>query len=451
MSRDNDVRATGPVVLLAGLIVIASMTVTVTKSLTSTITSLDSADVLRTCAAFALFIAVGEVMRLTLPGGRQSAPLASAGALAFALLPEWAGPDGEFGVPMALAVTVVTVGSVIGSVPRAFARRSVMAEELARRVVATVVASYLFHIMLQWLVGNGFTQGNERGDGSPYAMAQPGWMAAAMALAAAAASTIDALLAAGLRSSSDRVPFRTAVVDEARALIGIASAIAATGVLIALSYPKMHLWALPIFAVPLLLTQFSFRRYATIQATYLQTIRSLSKVTEVGGYTETGHSRRVSRLAVTVGREMGMSQRDLDDLEYAALMHDIGQLSLSDPIPGGATTMVSPLDQRQIAELGGGIIRQAGVLDKVADIVERQSDPYRPHRGQLDAELPLESRIIKAVNAYDDLVGASMESDRKMQALERLSLGTDREFDPAVVDTLADIIERESTFAFPSR
>mgnify|MGYP003453253490 CR=1 FL=1 len=47
--------------------------------------------------------------------------------------------------------------------------------------------------------------------------------------------------------------------------------------------------------------------------------------------------------------------RDLDDLEYAALMHDIGQLSLSDPIPGGATTMVSPLDQRQIAELGGGI------------------------------------------------------------------------------------------------
>ena len=70
------------------------------------------------------------------------------------------------------------------------------------------------------------------------------------------------------------------------------------------------------------------------------------------------------------------------------------------------------------------------MLDRVADIVERQSDPYRPHRGQLDADLPLESRIIKAVNAYDDLVGASLESDRKLQALERLALGTDREFDP---------------------
>ena len=58
----------------------------------------------------------------------------------------------------------------------------------------------------------------------------------------------------------------------------------------------MRLWAIPVFVVPLLLTQFSFRRYAGIRQTYAQTIRSLSRVTEVGGYTETGHSRRVSEL-----------------------------------------------------------------------------------------------------------------------------------------------------------
>jgi response regulator RpfG family c-di-GMP phosphodiesterase len=203
-----------------------------------------------------------------------------------------------------------------------------------------------------------------------------------------------------------------------------------------------------VFAVPLLLTQFSFRRYATIEATYLQTIRSLAKVTEVGGYTETGHSRRVSILSKAVAREMGLSERDLMDLDYAALMHDIGQLSLTDPIPGGATTMVAPVDQRRIAELGAEVIRQAGVLDRAALIVERQADPYRPHRGTQDDTLPLESRIIKVVNAYDDLVGASVESDRKLRALERLQLGIDREYDPAVVDTLARIIERQSEYAY---
>ncbi|HET8971609.1 MAG TPA: HD domain-containing phosphohydrolase, partial [Candidatus Nanopelagicales bacterium] len=207
------------------------------------------------------------------------------------------------------------------------------------------------------------------------------------------------------------------------------------------------LWAIPVFAAPLALTQFSFRRYATIRATYLQTIRALSRVTEVGGQTETGHSRRVSRLAVSIGRELGLPERDLLDLEYAALMHDIGQLSMVEPIPGGATTMVSLADQRRIAGLGAAVIRQAGVLERVATIVERQADPYRP-AGSEDVDLPLESRIIRTVNAYDDLVGASLELDRKQQAVERLQLSTTRDHDPRVVDVLSRIVERQAAYAY---
>ena len=52
------------------------------------------------------------------------------------------------------------------------------------------------------------------------------------------------------------------------------------------------------------------------------------------------------------------------------------------------------------------------------------------------------------VNAYDDLVGASMESDRKLRALECLQLGIDREYDPDVVDTLSRIIQRQSEYAY---
>ena len=429
MTPERELRAAGPLLVAAGLAVVAAVAFTVSTGLTG----VD----LKVCVAFTAFIALGEVLRITLPGGRQTAPLAAAGSLAFALLPAFNGaaiaPTAELAV--ALAVTVVTVGSVVGAFPRALVGRGMHLDELARRVLTTLFAAALFRPMLPYL--------------EPKTSADPAWeLALGMSFAAVLAAVIDAVLAAAVRSSQSRAPFRTAIVDEFRALVGISSAIAATGVLIALAAPIMGYWALPVFAVPLLLTQFSFRRYATIEGTYLQTIRSLSKVTEVGGYTETGHSRRVSRLAVTVGREMGVSERDLTDLEYAALMHDIGQLSLTEPIPGGATTMVAPVHQRRIAELGAEVIRQTGVLDRVADIVERQADPYRPYRGQLDADLPVESRIIKAVNAYDDLVGASLESDRKLQAVERLQLGIDREFDPTVVDTLARIVERQTEYAY---
>src|ERR1700723_4494517 len=121
----------------------------------------------------------------------------------------------------------------------------------------------------------------------------------------------------------------------------------------------MGLAAVAVFAAPLLVTQVALRRYAEIRATYLQTVRALARSTEVGGYVEAGHSARVSRLAVAVGRELGMPEAALLELEYAALMHDIGQLSLADAVPGGATVLVSRADQQRIAELGADVIQQA--------------------------------------------------------------------------------------------
>jgi response regulator RpfG family c-di-GMP phosphodiesterase len=181
----------------------------------------------------------------------------------------------------------------------------------------------------------------------------------------------------------------------------------------------------------------AFRRYAGIRATYLQTVRSLARVTEVAGYVEAGHSRRVSRLAVAVGRGLGLPEPELLDLEYAALMHDIGQLSLRDPIPGGATVLVSPADQDRIAEFGSDVIMRAGVLDDVAELVRCQAWPARGH----NPAPPLGSRIIKAANAFDDIVGSSTDRDRSAAAIDRMRLDPVG-YDARVVETLRDVAGR---------
>ena len=246
-----------------------------------------------------------------------------------------------------------------------------------------------------------------------------------------------------MRAGADRAPFVAVLRNEVRAQAGIGSAIGATGALIALAASIMGVWALPVFVVPLLLTQFSFRRYAAIRESSLQTIRALSRVTELGGYTEAGHSRRVSQMAVAVGRELGMSDADLRDLEYAALMHDIGQLSLAEPIPGGATVVAAPADQRRIADLGADVIRQTGVLDAVAHD-RRRSRPSPTAAPTTSGAVTCRSpaRIIKAVNAYDDLVGESYETRSRLDALERLRLGMAYEYDPTVVESLSKTVER---------
>ena len=189
--------------------------------------------------------------------------------------------------------------------------------------------------------------------------------------------------------------------------------------------------------------QFAFRRYSFIKRTYQQTIRSLSRMTEVAGLTETGHASRVSDLAVAVGRELRMNEQDLEALEYAALMHDLGQLSLPHSVYNGATVLAPLAEQQEIARLGAEIIRQTAVLDTVATFVEAQANPYRSRAGDA-VEPPLGSRIIKAVNAYDDVVGDTRDSVARLRALEQLQMGIAYDYDPRVVDALDKVLSRSA-------
>jgi putative nucleotidyltransferase with HDIG domain len=267
-----------------------------------------------------------------------------------------------------------------------------------------------------------------------------------MVVAVVVIMLLDACLGAIMRAAREHAPLTPVVRDDLRDLAGLGSAIASTGILIALAARPMGLLAVPVFLAPLLLTQFAFRRYATVRATYHQTVRALSRVTEIGGYTETGHSVRVAELASAMGRQLGLGERDLRDLEYAALLHDIGQLSLTEPIPGGATVMATRGEQRRIADLGAEVVRQAEVLDAVATIVEQQAEPYRRAQesvlGDEPGGVPMASRIIKVANAYDDLVGDVAGRVRRQQALERLQLGVAYDYDPRVVAALRRVIER---------
>jgi HD-GYP domain-containing protein (c-di-GMP phosphodiesterase class II) len=248
---------------------------------------------------------------------------------------------------------------------------------------------------------------------------------------------IDALVSSLIRADDVGAKFSVAMLDEIRLQWPMGLAVGASTIITVFSTKAMGLWVLAVFTPPLLVTQVAFRRYAGIRATYLQTVRSLARVTEVAGYVEAGHSRRVSRLALAVGRGLGMPEPDLLALEYAALMHDIGQLSLRDPIPGGATVLVSAADQDRIAELGADVIRVAGVLDHVADLVQCQSWPASGH----EPPPPLGSRIIKAANAFDDMVGGSIDRNKSAAALDRLRLDP-VQYDAGVVEALAEVAGR---------
>ncbi|WP_405572613.1 HD-GYP domain-containing protein [Streptomyces sp. NBC_01167] len=373
--------------------------------------------------AFGALIVVGELARWGAgPGEREPAPIGAAGALAYALLGECAGRDTSHGVLQVVAVVVAA--ALVGAVLHVARGRGPALDHVARRVLTVGFAAVCF----QPLYNSGELE-RRLGQGPYYAL----FLLVLLLLTA----LCDAVLAAAMLRARTGFPYGPLLRDELRAILGIGSAVCATGAVMALAVAVAGLWALPVFCVPLLLTQLSFRRYAAVRTTYRQTIASLARATEIAGYTRPGHARRVASLSTAVGRELGLTGGDLTVLEYAALMHDIGQLSLVDPVPDGATTLLPVPEQRRIALLGGAVVRQTGVPSAVAVavVVERQADPYR--------EQPLPARIVRAVNAYDDLTGGSGRSaGGALGALERLRLGTGQDYQPEVVESLARVLAR---------
>jgi len=376
----------------------------------------------RAALAFGGFIAFGELFRLALPGGREAAPIAMVGAMAYAMLLALPAEYGAVTYDALLVVAVAAIGMTVGALPHIAAGRSAGLTGMCTRLVAVSCVAFIFRPIVS--AGFGYHV----------------WLVLQVAVVALVFSVgwlVDTLVGALIRADDVGARFSVAIRDELRLQWPLGLAVGASVIIAVFGVMQMGLMELLVFIGPLLVTQLAFRRYAGIRATYLQTVRSLARVTEVAGYVEAGHSRRVSRLAVAVGRGLGLAEPELLALEYAALMHDIGQLSLSEPIPGGATLLVSPADQERIAELGAAVIGEAGVLDDVAELVRYQSRPARGH----EAAPPLGSMIIKAANAFDDMVGSSTDRNRSAAALERMRLDP-VEYDAGVVAVLAEVAGR---------
>ena len=421
----------GTAVLVAGVLV-GCLGIAVTASQ-------GGIDRLPVAGLFFTMVFVGELIRVNLPNERDTAPLGGSAAVGYSLL-LFLGPGrGHPAEHSAYAViAVVALASCAAIALQSGLDRDPRTLDVARRVLVCAAIAGIFR----------GTQLPQLHSLTPFGwkLSDSGLPVLAMIVAVMAGGALDVMIAGLARAERERAPLLPTLRNEFLAYSGIGFSMAAIGMLTALGIAIIGMWTLPIIAVPLLVTQFSFRRYAAIRRTYRQTIRALSRVTEVGGYVEPGHSRRVTRLAVAIGREFGLREEDLLDLEYAALMHDIGQLSLSESIPRGSTLHVAPAERRRIAAMGADVIRSTGALERVATIVATQAHPYRRMRETLDAEVPLEARIIRAASAYDDLVTASesVGSEAAWNALERLRMGMAYEYDPRVVEALTRVLEKNS-------
>lgn len=207
----------------------------------------------------------------------------------------------------------------------------------------------------------------------------------------------------------------------------------AGGALFGLAWSVMGLWAVAVAILPYAFAHTAFERYSSTRVTYGQTIKALAQIPEVAGLAPLGHSTRTSDIAVAIAQEIGLKPTAVTELEYAALMHDVGRITLNEP-----AILRAGFTDEDIARWGAQIIAEAPYLQRVSELVRLQHRPYRSPGVEFDPDIPMTSKIIKVASAYDQ---AQIEEGLSpVESLERIHQGSAYEFDPRVAASLRRVL-----------
>jgi putative nucleotidyltransferase with HDIG domain len=222
----------------------------------------------------------------------------------------------------------------------------------------------------------------------------------------------------------------------------------ALGACAALVYLRVGPWGLVLFLLPLLAASFGLRRYFEMRRDLLEFVRALAGVIEeVDPYTRQ-HAARVAEYSMRVARELGVAERDIEDIEYAALLHDLGKVGRQYQSILHKPAGLSREEQVVIRfhpDQGADIVARVRWLARAAEYVrchhERVDGAGYP-RGLAADDLPLGARILMVCDAFDAMIserayrGAMPVSD----AVAELARCAGTQFDPAVVGALDRLI-----------
>jgi HD-GYP domain-containing protein (c-di-GMP phosphodiesterase class II) len=190
--------------------------------------------------------------------------------------------------------------------------------------------------------------------------------------------------------------------------------------------------------------------YGELRDTYDATLRALATALDTRDNETAGHAQRVTRLAVRLGQELGLSPAALLELERGAMLHDIGKIGVPDAIlrkPGPLTDEEWALMRRHAA-FGAAMLDGIPFLSDAVPLVRHHHERWdgRGYPDGLAGEaIPLGARIFAVADAFD-----AMTSDRPYrrpmslaQARAELARCAGSQFDPAVVAAHARIADAE--------
>ena len=251
-------------------------------------------------------------------------------------------------------------------------------------------------------------------------------------------------------SIAEEVSILSVWKNRIRGIIATYLALAPIGFIMAMIYVAIGIWGIILFFFPLILARRSFELYTKMRIVYLETIRALAAAIDAKDPYTKGHSERVAETSVALAQELNLSDRDIENIEYTALLHDIGKIGIADNILGKE----SKLTNKEFDKIKEHTVMGAKIIEPVDFLKNSYKAIYHHHEkyngkgypdGLKSEDIPLSARIIAVADAYDAM-GSDRPYRKKLnhnKILRELKEQSGKQFDPEVVKALISVLDRE--------
>jgi len=258
---------------------------------------------------------------------------------------------------------------------------------------------------------------------------------------------LNALLVTVALATRDNLPFRKVWESRILWMAPTQIVLALLGVALAQVIALVGPIGMVVCVVPLALARLLYREYLRLRRASVDTVRGLVAALEAKDEYTAGHSERVAEYAVGIVRQMGLSASFVQQMEIAALLHDLGKVGVSQEIlhkPGALTD--AEFDRiKQHPELGANIIESAPFLDEIIPWVRYHHERFDGRgygTGIKGDEIPLGARILAVADSFD-----AMTSNRpyrpamnRRDALAELWNCVGSQFDPSAVQAFSQML-----------
>ena len=191
------------------------------------------------------------------------------------------------------------------------------------------------------------------------------------------------------------------------------------------------------------------RRFLELKDLLVGLTRSLTSVIDAKDSYTFGHSERVARIGLELGRHMGLPEEELSDIYLAGLLHDIGKIGIRDTVLL-KTSQLTPEEFEHIKEhpvigynILAGLRPLRNLLPGVRSHHERYDGKGYPD-GLAGERIPLLARILAVADSYDAMSTKRPYRDGLTRASveEQFRKGAGTQWDGRVVEALMDCCEQ---------